>query len=77
MLQVQILATQRYFLAHRDQLPVLGQQTAKQFGQVFERAFRALGIAPNDRQNRIQTVEQEMRPDARLQRLEPCLGERR
>ena len=42
-----------------------------------QRDFGALRVAAHQRQHRVDAVEQEMRPDARLQRLQPRLGDGR
>ena len=42
-----------------------------------ERGLRLLRIGADEREHRIDAVEQEMRADARLQRLQPGFGDRR
>ena len=48
-------------------------QHAEELGQVLERGLGALRVLADQRQHRIDAVEQEVRADARLQRLQPRL----
>ena len=59
------------------ELAVVAHQHAEQVGHVLERGFGAPRVAAHQRQHGVDAVEQEMRPDARLQRLQPRLGDRR
>jgi len=52
-------------------------QRAKEIGQVLEGTLGAFRIAADERQDGVQAIEQKVRPDARLQRLQARLGERR
>src|SRR5687767_11389681 len=76
-LDVGVALEQRDLVGEAYELPRIGHQRAEQIRQVLERALGALRVAPDERQHRVQAVEQEMRTDARLQRLQPRLGERR
>src|SRR5204862_73918 len=60
------------FLAERDRLRALGDGDAEQLGQVFEDALGLARIEANERERGVERVEEEVRPDARLQ-----LGEAR
>ena len=59
------------------ELAVVAHQHAEEVGEVLERGLRAPRLAAHQRQHRGDAVEQEMRADARLQRLQPRLGDRR
>ena len=52
-------------------------QAAEKVGEVLERALGALRVAAHQPQHGVDAVEKEMRPDARLQRLQPRFGESR
>ena len=69
LLDVQILAAEFHFLLQGDEPAVVGHQHPEQVSHILQRPFGALGFAADERQHGIQAVEQEMRPDARLQRL--------
>ena len=51
----------------------VAQRRAKQIGEVLDGLFRALRVAARQRRDRVHAVEQEVRADARLQRLDARL----
>ena len=77
LLDARVLPAQRDLVGERRELAVVGHQHAEQFRQVLERVLGAPRIAADQRQHGVHAVEQEMRPDARLQRLQPRLDKRR
>ncbi len=77
LLDGRVALEQRNFVGEAHQAAAVGHERAEQFRQVLQRALGARRIAPDQRQHRVQAVEQEMRADARLQRLQPRLGQRR
>ena len=77
LLEVQILPAQRQLILERDQLAVVGHHGAEQLREVFQRGFGALRLLANQRKHRVQAVEEEMRADAGLERLQARLGDRR
>ena len=77
LLELEILAAQLDFARQGGQIAVVGHQHAEQIGHVLQRRLGALGLLADQAQHGVDAVEQEMRPDARLQRLQPRLGQRR
>ena len=77
LLEIEILAGQLDFALQRGEIAVVRHQHAEQIGHVLQRGLGALGLCADQAQHGIDAVEQEMRPDARLQRLQPRLGQRR
>src|SRR5688500_6864538 len=77
LLERGIALEQRDLVGEAHELARVRHQGAEEIRQVLERALGALRIAPDQRQHRVQAVEQEVRPDARLQRLQARLGQRR
>src|SRR2546426_2833859 len=77
LLQVEILATQRDLVPESDQLAVVDHDGAEQLRQILQSALGSLRILANQRKHGIQRIEKEMRTDASLKRLQPCLGNRR
>src|SRR6202522_2599282 len=69
-LDVQIGGNNLDFLGKRDQRLAGLQEVSKNFGQVQYRAACAGSLARNDAVERIQRIEQEMRIDLRLERLQ-------
>src|SRR5450755_1497979 len=76
-LQLEVLPAQLDLVGKRRKLAVVAHENAEQIRQIFQRRFRAPRLAAHQRQYRGDAVEQEMRPDAGLQRLQPRLGNRR
>ena len=77
LLQLEVLPAQLDLVGERRQLAVVAHQHAEEVGHVLERGFGALRVGAHQREHGVDAVEQEMRPDARLQRLQPRLGDRR
>jgi hypothetical protein len=76
LLDRRVALEQRDLVGEPHEARAFGHQLAKQVREVFERALGTLRVPPHQREHRVQAVEQEMRPDPRLQRLQPRLGER-
>ena len=51
----------------------VAQRRAKQIGEILDGLLGALRVAARQRRDRVHAVEQEVRPDARLQRLDARL----
>ena len=77
LLELEVLPAQLDLVGERRELAVVAHQHAKQVGHVLERGFGAARFAAHQRQHRVDAVEQEVRADARLQRLQPRFGDRR
>src|ERR1700704_1468768 len=77
LLQVEVLAAQREFVSESDQLTVVDHDSAEQLRQILQSALGSLRILANERKHGVQGVEEEMRTDASLKRLQPRLGNRR
>ncbi len=73
----QVLPRKLHFLAQCDQFVLVCHGRAEQIRHVFQRNLGALGIGAHDAQHGVDGVEQEVRPDARLQRLQPRFMARR
>ena len=58
-------------------LAVIGHQHAEQIGEVLEHGLGAPRVLAYQAQHGVDAVEQKVRADARLQRLQPRLGQRR
>ena len=76
LLDFGVALEQRDLVGQAHELARVRHQGAKQVRQVLERALGALRVAADERQHRVQAVEQEVRADARLQRLQPRFGKR-
>ena len=74
---VEVLAAQLDLVGQRRELAVVAHQHAEQVRHVLQRGLGAPRVAAHERQHRVDAVEEEVRPDARLQRLQPRLGDRR
>src|SRR5437773_5710829 len=77
LLQVEILTAQRELVSQSDELTVVDHDGAKQLRQILQSALGALGILTDQRKHSVQSVEEEVRPDASLEGLQPRLGNRR
>jgi hypothetical protein len=77
LLELEVRAAKLDLVGERRELAVVAHQHAEQVGHVVQRFLGPLRIAAHEREHAVQAVEQEMRPDARLQRLQPRLGDRR
>ena len=77
LLELEILAAQLDFVGQRREVAVVAHQHAKEIGQILERRLGAARLAAHQRQHRGDAVEQEVRPDARLQCLQSGFGDRR
>ena len=55
---------------------MVAHQRAEEIGQLLQRRLGAPRLCPDQGQNGVQAVEQEMRTDTRRQGLEPRLGQR-
>jgi hypothetical protein len=74
---LQVLAAQLDLVLERSQAAVVAHQHPKEVGHVLQRDLSPLGVASDQRKHRVDAVEQEMRPDSRLQRLQPGFGDGR
>ena len=74
--EVQVLPAQRNLVGERHCLTRVRHHRAKQVREILDRGFGTTAVAPHQGQHRVQTVEQKMRPDTRLQRLQSRLGKR-
>ena len=70
----QVLGNQVELLAHRGQGFLRAKRRAEQIRQVLDCSLRVLGSLANQAGNGVHAVEQEMRPDACLQRIDLGLG---
>src|SRR5262249_52182827 len=77
LLDLGVALEQPYLVGKAHEALRIRDEAAKQVRQVLERPLGALRVAANERQHRVDAVEEKVRPDARLQRLQPRLGERR
>ena len=74
LFDIQIAPHQVQFLAQRAACGVVTQCRTEQIGQVLDCALGVLRPQRDKARDRVHAVEQEMWPDARLQRLEARLG---
>jgi hypothetical protein len=74
LLDLQIVPRQLGLLRQRGRSALLRQRMAKQLGEVFQDGLGALRLFAHQRDRGVQRVEQEMRPDARLQLGQPRRG---
>ena len=77
LFQIEILPAQLDLVGERRKLPVVAHQHPEQVGQVLQCRLGAPRLGTDEREHGVDAVEQEMRPYARLQRLQPRLGDRR
>src|SRR5207302_9849330 len=77
LLEIEILPAEQYLVLEGRQIAVVAHQDAKELGQVLKCGFGALRLAANERKHRVDAVEQKMRTNARLQRLQSRFGDRR
>ncbi len=77
LLELEVLPAQLDLVGERRQVAVVAHQHAKQVGQVLSAASARRGSLRTSDSTRGDAVEQEVRADARLQRLQPRLGDRR
>ncbi len=73
----QVLPAQANFLFQGRHVAGVAHQHPEQVGKVFQRGFGATRLGADQRQHGVEAVEQEMRPDARLQRLQARFHQRR
>ncbi len=74
MLDTLVGADNLQLLFERDDVALFTQVGAKQVREVLNGLFRTLWVAASQRGDRVHAVEQEMRPDAGLQRIDPRRG---
>ena len=74
LLDRQVALRQVDLLVQRDRVAGIGQRHAEQLRQVLEHALGARRVDAHQRQRGVQRVEQEVRPDARLQFGQPHAG---
>ena len=74
LLQREVLPAQLDLVGERHEIAVVAHQHAEQIGHVLERGLGALRVRAHEREHGVDAVEQEMRADARLQRLQPRLA---
>src|SRR5690606_37422906 len=72
LLDLQVVPAQGQLLRQRNQRR-LGQAGAEQFGQVLHHPLCRLRVGSDQAGNTVHAVEQKVRPDARLQCLDPRL----
>ena len=76
LLELEVLPAKLDLVGDGHELAVVAHQDAKEVGHVEERRLGPLRVGAHERQHRIDAVEQEMRADPGLQRLQARLGDR-
>ena len=77
LLEGEILTAELDLVGERHEFAVVAHQDAKEIGHVEQRGFRLFRVGAHERQHRVDAVEQEMRANPGLKRLQPRLGDRR
>lgn len=70
LLDIEITANQANLIFKCNKLTGIGHQRAEQIGQILDDRFGAAWVGPDQRQHRIDGIEQKVRANARLQRLQ-------